>query len=109
MANNTLVHGGASSLMESHGAQKVISSQGKQQDFAVESPMPGPAKEHLLTPREVAAQLTVSERWVRDHATRRSPRIAVVKLGPLLRFRQSDIDYFVDQQRTDHGLKKRRF
>jgi hypothetical protein len=32
-------------------------------------------EERLLKPREVADRFGVSERWVRDHATRRSPRI----------------------------------
>jgi hypothetical protein len=33
---------------------------------------------------------------VRDHATRRHPKIPVVKLGPLLRFRQEDIEHFLN-------------
>src|ERR1041385_9471590 len=48
------------------------------------------AEERLLTPQEIADRLGVSERWVRDHATRRWPRITAVKLGSLLRFRWSD-------------------
>jgi DNA-binding FadR family transcriptional regulator len=43
--------------------------------------------ERLYSAQEVAERLGVSERWVRDHATRRNPRIPAVKLGPLLRFR----------------------
>jgi hypothetical protein len=39
--------------------------------------------EPLLNAREVANKLGVSERWVRDHTTRRSPKIRAVKLGPL--------------------------
>jgi excisionase family DNA binding protein len=57
-------------------------------------------QERLYTPQEVAERLGVSERWVRDHATRRSPRIRVVKLGPLLRFREADIAAFVAAQMT---------
>jgi excisionase family DNA binding protein len=57
-------------------------------------------QERLYTPREVAEQLGVSERWIRDHATRRNPRIRVVKLGPLLRFREADITAFVAEQMT---------
>ena len=53
----------------------------------------------LLTPQQVAARLGVSDRWVRDHATRRSPRIPAVKLGSLLRFRASDIEKFLSQNR----------
>jgi len=68
----------------------------------------GTAPERLLTPREVAARLGVSERWVRDHATRRDPRIAVVKLGPLLRFRAADVEDFVAEQRIDHASPRGR-
>jgi hypothetical protein len=32
-----------------------------------------------LNAREVASKLGVSERWVRDHTTRRSPKIRAVK------------------------------
>ena len=48
--------------------------------------------------QDVAERLGVSERWVHDHATRRSPRIPVVKLGPLLRFRAEDIEDFLHCQ-----------
>jgi excisionase family DNA binding protein len=54
--------------------------------------------ERLYTPQEVAERLGVSERWVRDHATRRNPRIRVVKLGPLLRFREADVAAFIAAQ-----------
>jgi predicted DNA-binding transcriptional regulator AlpA len=53
------------------------------------------SEQRLLTALDVAERLGVSERWVRDHATRRHPRIPVVKLGPLLRFRQEDIKHFL--------------
>jgi excisionase family DNA binding protein len=60
----------------------------------------------LLTPRQVADRLGVSERWVRDHATRRSPRIPVVKLGSLLRFRDTDIDKFLSQNSVVSSSKE---
>ena len=41
----------------------------------------GASSEALATAVQVAKRLGVSERWVRDHATRRSPRLPVVKLG----------------------------
>jgi excisionase family DNA binding protein len=53
------------------------------------------SEQSLLTAQAVAERLGVSERWVRDHATRRHPRIPVVKLGPLLRFRKEDIENFL--------------
>src|SRR5947208_15770527 len=65
------------------------------------------AEIRLLTPQEVANRLGVSERWVRDHATRRSPRIRAVKLGPLLRFRLSDIEDFLIENSTPVPSKKR--
>lgn len=68
----------------------------------------GPIANRLLTPREVAIRLGVSERWVRDHATRRHPRIAVVKLGPLLRFRPEDVAQFIAEQRVDSFAIRRR-
>jgi len=49
----------------------------------------------LLAPSEVAKCLGVSSAWVRDHATRKSPRIPAVKVGKLLRFRPVDIREFI--------------
>jgi hypothetical protein len=52
----------------------------------------------LLTLDQVAEMLGVSKAWVRDHATRRSPRIPVVRFGDrrgLLRFRPEDIEGFI--------------
>lgn len=54
-------------------------------------------EEALLTPPEVAEILRVSAGWVRNHATRKEPRLRVVKLGKLLRFRRSDIEEFIRQ------------
>src|SRR6266568_3009260 len=64
------------------------------------------SRERLLSPQEVADRLGVSERWVRDHATRRNPRIRAVKLGPLLRFRWSDIEDFLINQLLENPSKK---
>jgi len=65
------------------------------------------AEIRLLTPQEVANRLGVSERWVRHHATQHSPRIRAVKLGPLLRFRLSDIEDFLIENSTPVPSKKR--
>jgi excisionase family DNA binding protein len=67
----------------------------------------GDVETRLLTPQEVATRLGVSERWVRDHATRRTPRIPAVKLGPLLRFRLSDIEDFLMANRVSAPSKSR--
>ena len=63
--------------------------------------------ECLLTAREVAARLGVSERWLRDHATRRNPRIPAIKLGPLVRFRWADVQAFVAEMKTTKSFKHR--
>ena len=63
--------------------------------------------ERLLTAREVAARLGVSERWLRDHATRRNPRIPAIKLGPLVRFRWADVQEFVAKLETEKNFKHR--
>ena len=63
--------------------------------------------ERLFTAEQVAERLGVSERWVRDHATRRNPRIRAVKLGPLLRFRWSDVQEFVAEVATRKPFKGR--
>jgi excisionase family DNA binding protein len=49
----------------------------------------------LLGPAEVARWLGVSAGWVRDHATRKQPRIKAVKVGKLLRFRPKDVEDFI--------------
>jgi len=59
----------------------------------------------LLTAKEVADCLGVSERWVRDHATRRFPRIPAVKLGSLLRFHWADVEDFVNSQLLESPSK----
>jgi excisionase family DNA binding protein len=55
----------------------------------------GQRPEHLMTPSEVASMLSVSVSWVRDHATRKEPHLAAVKLGKLLRFRRDDVQEFI--------------
>ena len=55
-------------------------------------------QQKLLSLDEVAAILGVSKAWVKDHATRRNPRIPVVRLGgkrAILRFRAEDVDTFI--------------
>jgi excisionase family DNA binding protein len=53
------------------------------------------ASQRLLGPSDVAKWLGVSSRWVRDHATRKEPRLKVVKVGKLLRFRPEDVEAFL--------------
>ena len=54
----------------------------------------------LLGPSDVAKWLGVSAGWVRDHATRKEPRLRAVKVGKLLRFRPKDVEEFL---RTSTG------
>jgi excisionase family DNA binding protein len=62
--------------------------------------------EELLTPQDVAKRLRVSARWVRDHATRRSPRIPAIDLGARLRFREADVEEFIRSQGQGRPSKK---
>jgi excisionase family DNA binding protein len=66
-------------------------------------------QERLLTAREVAARLGVSERWVRDHTTRRSPKIRAIKLGTLIRYRRIDVENFVQNLSTERTFSQSRF
>jgi excisionase family DNA binding protein len=66
------------------------------------------SQERLMNAREVAAPLGVSERWVRDHTTRRNPRIRAVKLGSLIRYKRADVENFMeslDTQRTSRPIQ----
>jgi excisionase family DNA binding protein len=51
--------------------------------------------QRLLGHGDVAKWLGVSSGWVRDHATRKEPRIRAVKVGKLLRFRPEDVEEFL--------------
>lgn len=64
--------------------------------------------ERLLTAREVAARLGVSERWVRDHTTRRSPKIRAIKLGTLIRYNRIDVENFVQNLSTERAFSQSR-
>ena len=65
--------------------------------------------ERLLNAREVAESLGVSERWVRDHTTRRSPRIRGIKLGTLIRYRRADVEIFMEKLNTQTTSRQNRF
>jgi excisionase family DNA binding protein len=64
-------------------------------------------EERLYSAREVASRLGVSERWIRDHATRRNPRIRAIKLGPLVRFRWPDVQAFLAEMTAKNDSKHR--
>jgi len=55
-------------------------------------------KERLLTAGEVAEWLRVQHSWIHAHATgRRRPHLPSIKLGGSLRFRESDIQKFIEE------------
>jgi hypothetical protein len=62
-----------------------------------------PAHDPMLTPEQVAERLHVSPDWVRDHSSRKTPRLPVIRLGGgpgragLLRYRASDIERFIEE------------
>ena len=64
--------------------------------------------ERLLNARQVAEKLGVSERFIRDHTTRRSPRIPAVKLGKLIRYRRTDVDEFMSELDTLSSSRRSR-
>ena len=61
------------------------------------------ASDVLLTPEQVADRLNVSVDWVRDHSSRKTPRLPVIRLGGgpgrkgLLRYRASEIEKFISE------------
>jgi len=65
--------------------------------------------ERLLNARQVADKLGVSERFIRDHTTRRSPKIPAVKLGKLIRYGCADVDFFMAELGTLPPSRRPRF
>ena len=53
----------------------------------------------LMTPKQLAEELAVSEAWIRDHVSgRRQPPLPHIRLGErraLVRFRRSEIEAFL--------------
>jgi predicted DNA-binding transcriptional regulator AlpA len=79
------------------GVQRVENNLYESNEDAVQQNHPN---ERLLNARQVADKLGVSERWVRDHTTRRSPKIHGIKLGLLMRYRREDVDAFMAELDT---------
>ena len=59
--------------------------------------------QRLLDPADVAEWLGVSAGWVRDHATRKEPRIRAIKVGKLIRFRPEDVEEFLRESMEPVG------
>jgi predicted DNA-binding transcriptional regulator AlpA len=68
-----------------------------------------PGNDRLMNARQVATKLGVSERWVRDHTTRRSPRIRGLKMGSLIRYRLADVEAFLAELDTQPSSRPSRF
>ena len=71
-----------------------------------------PHSSPLLTAKDVARELCVSQAWVRDHALgRRLPTLPAIRLGQgkcILRFRRGDIDSFLSlHTRNTEGISCR--
>lgn len=60
----------------------------------------GPQDGTLLTPQDVARRLQVSIAWVRDHSTRKHPRLPVVRVGGLLRYHPVDLERWIQELRA---------
>jgi len=68
----------------------------------------------LWTPEQVAGRLNVSPDWVRDHSSRKEPRLPVIRLGGgpgragLLRYRASQIEKFIEEMERLSSRNSRR-
>jgi hypothetical protein len=73
-----------------------------------------PVFDPLLTPEQVAQRLNVSPDWVRDHSSRKEPRLPVIRLGGgpgragLLRYRASRIENFLEEMESLSRSSSRR-
>jgi hypothetical protein len=67
--------------------------------------------DHLLKPEQVAERLSVSVDWVRDHSSRKMPRLPLIRLGGgpgragLLRYRASEIEKFIEEMERQSGKR----
>jgi excisionase family DNA binding protein len=59
--------------------------------------------ERLLTIDDVARWLGVSKAWVYDHTTRKKPFLPCVRLGEMTRFRQSEVEIFIQEHAKWNG------
>jgi predicted DNA-binding transcriptional regulator AlpA len=76
---------------------------------APSQPIAVSGNDQLMNARQVAAKLGVSERWVRDHTTRRSPRIRGLKMGSLVRYRWADVEAILAELDTQPSSRPSRF
>jgi hypothetical protein len=50
----------------------------------------------------------MSEQWVRDHSTRRTPKLPCVRLGSAMRYLPSAVDAFITEQAKAAPWRRRR-
>jgi hypothetical protein len=80
-----------------------LAPRNKSADSSLACAAGGSAFDPLWTPEQVAQRLNVSPDWVRDHSSRKEPRLPVIRLGGgpgragLLRYRASQIEKFIEE------------
>ena len=92
-------------ISQDHKVMREESTADLVRGFEAQRPQPTLFSPAELPPRlwtldEVAEFLQMSKDWVRDHATRRQPRIPSIRLGgrrAVLRFRPQDVRQFVNE------------
>jgi prophage regulatory protein len=52
----------------------------------------------LMTIKQVSKKLGVSENWVYNHLRLRKPLVPHIRLGGNIRFREADIDRWIEEQ-----------
>ncbi len=53
--------------------------------------------EKALRTKEVAELLNVSRAWVREHITKARPLLPHIRMGRVVRFRESEIEAFLEK------------
>ncbi len=79
--------------------------------FATVEPVPNPSveKDRLLSVDEVAERLNVSRDWVWDHSSRKAPYLPVIRMSDgVLRYRESQIEEFVNERERLSALHRKR-
>jgi predicted DNA-binding transcriptional regulator AlpA len=63
----------------------------------------------LLTVEDVAERLRVSRDWVWDHSSRKAPYLPVIRMSDgVLRYRESQIEEFVNERERLSSLRRKR-
>ena len=67
------------------------------------------AVDSLLTVEDVAERLRVSRDWVWDHSSRKAPYLPVIRMSDgVLRYRESQIEEFVNERERLSSLRRKR-